>query len=58
LSIALARTANAFLYGLRPTDPTSIALAAILLTSITVAASFLPALRASRVDPMAALREE
>lgn len=58
LSIAVARTANAFLYGLRPTDPASIALAAVLLTSVAAAASFLPALRASRVDPMAALREE
>ena len=58
LSIAFARTASALLYGLRPTDPATITFAALLLASVAAAASFLPALRASRVDPMAALREE
>jgi predicted permease len=52
----LARFANSFLFGVTPTDPASFALAAGALAAATLAAGFLPALRAARVDPMAALR--
>ncbi len=58
LALATARTASSLLYGLRPTDPASIASAIILLALVALAASFLPALRAARVEPMDALREE
>lgn len=58
LATAIARTASSLLYGLKPTDPASIAFGVVLLGLIALAASFLPALRASRVEPMAALREE
>jgi putative ABC transport system permease protein len=58
LAIAAAQIASSLLYGLRPTDPGSIAFAIALLAAVALAASFLPALRASRVEPMVALREE
>jgi putative ABC transport system permease protein len=58
LALATARTASSLLFGLRPTDPASIAWAVTLLAFVALAASFLPALRASRVEPMIALREE
>lgn len=58
LAIAAARTATSLLYGLQPGDPWIIGGADILLAAVALAASLLPALRASRLEPMAALREE
>jgi ABC-type antimicrobial peptide transport system permease subunit len=58
LAIVTAQTASSLLYGLRPSDPASIALAIALLAAVALVASFLPAVRASRVEPMVALREE
>ena len=58
LALATGRTAGSLLYGLRPSDPVSIAYAVALLAMVALVASFLPALRASRVEPMVALREE
>jgi len=58
LAAAMARTATSLLYGLRPTDPATMIGAAIVLALIAVAASTIPALRAARVEPMSALREE
>jgi len=52
----LARFANSFLFGVTSTDPAALALAAGTLAVSTLAAGFLPALRAARIDPMAALR--
>jgi ABC-type lipoprotein release transport system permease subunit len=46
------------LYGLKPTDPISIIGAATLLLAVALIASWIPALRASRVEPMEALRHE
>jgi ABC-type antimicrobial peptide transport system permease subunit len=46
------------LYGLQPTDPTTLILAALLLLVIAIAAGYGPARRASRIDPMQALRHE
>jgi ABC-type antimicrobial peptide transport system permease subunit len=57
-SLALARTAEALLYELRPNDPLTIVLATLLLAAVAVFAGYLPARRASKVDPMVALREE
>jgi ABC-type antimicrobial peptide transport system permease subunit len=46
------------LFGLKPHDPTTMALAAISLTVVAVAASYFPAFRAARIHPTEALREE
>jgi predicted permease len=56
LALATAKTASTLLYGLEPHDPMTYLLAAILLAVVAAAASYLPARRASNVDPMVALR--
>jgi putative ABC transport system permease protein len=58
LSLGSARTAKSLLYGLKTYDPLTLGAAVLLLAAVTVAASFLPARRASHLDPMVALREE
>ena len=57
-SLALSRLVKSMLYGLQPTDPISIIGAATLLLAVALIASWIPALRASRVEPMEALRHE
>lgn len=52
------RLVESLLFGLKPTDLTTIALAASVLTAIALTAGYLPARRASRVDPLTALRFE
>ena len=58
MSIAASRGATTLLFGLTPSDPLILFAAAAGLAMVALAASFLPALRASRVDPMVALRQE
>ena len=57
-AIALGRGAESLLYELKGWDPLVIATAAVLLTVVALGAGLVPALRASRVDPMQALRYE
>jgi predicted permease len=58
LAVVAARSAQALLFGLEPWDPSTLALAAVLLGAVAIAASWLPAHRASCLAPTAALREE
>jgi len=55
---AVARLARAQLYGIAPGDPRMLAIAAALSLATVLAASLLPALRASRLAPVEALRED
>jgi predicted permease len=58
LAMAVSTAASTLLFGLTPHDPTTLAVAAAALALAAVGASYLPARRAARLDPMLALREE
>jgi ABC-type antimicrobial peptide transport system permease subunit len=57
-SFGLTRLIATFLYGVTPTDASTFASVTALLILIALLACWLPALRASRVDPLEALRHE
>jgi ABC-type antimicrobial peptide transport system permease subunit len=58
LSLAGSRAAATMLFGLKPTDFVTYVLAVASLSAVAALASFLPAWRAARLDPMVALRNE
>ncbi len=58
LALAGGQAAKALLYGLRPADPLTLAIAAAGLAAVAVSAALWPARRAASLDPMIALREE
>jgi putative ABC transport system permease protein len=57
-AIATTRLLTQSLFGVRPTDPLTYLAIAALMCAVTFVASYLPARRAARVDPMVALRNE
>ncbi len=58
VALGLSQLVKTMLYGLKPADPASFAGAGCLLLGVAIVAAWIPALRASRVEPMEALRHE
>ncbi|HEU4456154.1 MAG TPA: ABC transporter permease [Longimicrobium sp.] len=57
-ALAGMRLVASFLFGVTPSDPATLVFSALLLAAVAIAAGAAPAWRASRLDPMVALREE
>jgi putative ABC transport system permease protein len=57
-ALALGRALSSLIYGVRPTDPLTFIAVALLLAAVALAATMVPAYRATKVDPLAALRYE
>ena len=57
-SLAVTRLVESFLFGMKPNDPLSLTVAVAILVTAVLLAGYVPARRASRIDPMAALRHE
>jgi putative ABC transport system permease protein len=58
LAFAAGRAIGSLLHGVRPIDPVAYGVGAGLLVTVAGLASYIPAHRASRIDPMVALRTE
>jgi predicted permease len=58
VALASSKSVEAFLYGMKPNDPLALTLAVVMLVIAAAVAACAPAWRASRIDPLAALRHE
>ena len=58
LALGAAQAAKSLLYGLKPRDPLTLVIAIVTLSAVAALASFLPAYRASKLNPLVALRYE
>jgi predicted permease len=57
-ALATSRAMSTILYGVGPADPLTFAVALVVLGGVALAASYIPAQRATRIDPLTALRAE
>jgi predicted permease len=57
-TVAAVRTVRAWLFGVEPTDPVSLIAGSAALTVVALASGFIPARRASRLDPLVALKAD
>ncbi len=57
-AVGLTRFMSSLLYGVEATDPLTFGVVAAMLVAVALVASYLPAVRASRTDPLVALRCE
>jgi putative ABC transport system permease protein len=57
-ALLLTRTISGLLFGVAPTDPVTFGAISVLLIAIALLACYVPARRATRVDPLVALRSE
>jgi putative ABC transport system permease protein len=57
-ALGVARLAAGMLFNTSPVDPVTLGGVAVLMAAVTLVASYLPARRALRVDPLVALRHE
>ena len=58
LAVLAARGTATLLFGVQPSDPASLGVAALLLAVVGLGASWLPARRAARIEPSVALRAD
>ena len=58
ITFSVTRITASMLFGVEPSDPVALALAAVALCGVGLAAAYIPARRAAAVDPMTALRYE
>ena len=58
LALAMTRVVGALLYGVEATNPPTFALVSAVIAVVAIGASAIPARRATRVDPLVALRSE
>jgi ABC-type antimicrobial peptide transport system permease subunit len=58
LALLLMKAISGFLYGIEATDPATFGAVSILLLSVALLACYVPALHATRIDPLVAMRTE